>query len=177
MLAVGEVRMRKASVDLDHDVHKSMKSLKDKLGLKTMSDVVRLLLDHYQGRGQAKRGDGDDGEGRPMEEEEDEDTFLPQLISYALLAREPKAIKYFTGLNEECMDWVMGAMREAVRPISLFAVFRVRACRAIDNLPLWCVSVSLLTLLHRQSAQRVCLAVIDVIRTKVSENCLSRTGC
>ena len=115
--------MRKASVDLDHDVHKSMKSLKDKLGLKTMSDVAGLLLDHYQGQGQAMRGDGDDGEERPMEEEEDEDTFLPQLISYDLLAREPKAIKYFTGLNEECMDWVMGAMREAVRPISFWLFF------------------------------------------------------
>ena len=40
-------------MDIDHDVHEDLKKLKADHDLKTTSDVVRMLLDHYNGRGDA----------------------------------------------------------------------------------------------------------------------------
>ena len=104
-------------------VHEELQNLKDELGLKTLSHAVELLLDRYYGRGQAAGSDEDDGEARPMEEEEEEDERLPALLSYPLLAREEKAIKYFTELSKPLMDWVMNAVCEAVGPIAFFLFF------------------------------------------------------
>jgi hypothetical protein len=77
--------------------------------------------------------DADGGEragrkrGRVAEEDEENDG-VPQLFSFETLVQEEKAIKYFTGLNQSCMEWVMKAMVDAVRPFVCFCDFRVQAC-------------------------------------------------
>jgi hypothetical protein len=45
--------MGRTSIDVDHDVHGELKKLKVEHDLKKMGDVVRMLVDHYQGPGLA----------------------------------------------------------------------------------------------------------------------------
>ncbi len=42
--------MGKRTMDVERDVLLELKELNDELGLKTTSDVVSMLLDHYKGR-------------------------------------------------------------------------------------------------------------------------------
>jgi hypothetical protein len=49
------------------------------------------------------------------EQEEEEAQEEKQLLFYERLKEEPKAIKCFTGLSQECMDWVMKKLCAAVR--------------------------------------------------------------
>jgi hypothetical protein len=64
--------MGRTSIDVDEDVHGELKKLKGDLRLRTHGDVVRMLLDHYRGRGPAAGSDDDDGDVRRMEEEDEE---------------------------------------------------------------------------------------------------------
>jgi hypothetical protein len=127
----GKPRMGRTSIDVDEDVHGELKKLKGDLRLRTHGDVVRMLLDHYHGRGPAAGSDDDDGDVRRMEEEDEEAEEKKQLLFFSQLKEEPKAIKYFTGLSEQCMDWVMKTLSGVVRASSLFFVFRVRGQRPI----------------------------------------------
>ncbi len=123
--------MGRTSVDVEEVDHGELKKLKAVLGLKTMGEVVHMLVDHYLGRGPASGSDGDDGERVAMEEDDKEAREKVQLLSYELLKDEPKAIKYFTGLSKECMDWVMPALSDAVWATLRFCVFRDLGQRAI----------------------------------------------
>lgn len=145
--------MGRTSVDVEDEVHEELKELKTSLGLKTLGDVVRTLADRYHGRGPAVESDEDNGEQRNMEEDDDEKCEKTQLISFALLDAEPKAIKYFTGLSKPCMDWVMEAMRAAVRSNARFGVFRVRAWRRILQAALLPSLMCWLIFVHFQSSR------------------------
>jgi hypothetical protein len=71
----------------------------------------------------------EDGGLEAMVDDDEENVRVPQLFSFETLVQEEKAIKYFTGLNKRCMDWVMKAMEDAVRRFACFCDFRVWPCR------------------------------------------------
>ncbi len=47
-------------MDIEQATHEDLKKVKEKLGLKKMGDVVRMLVDHYQGPGLAVGSDEDE---------------------------------------------------------------------------------------------------------------------
>ena len=114
---------------LDDDVMKKLKLLKERLGLRSTNDVVERLLKHYDDEVSPLVQEEEDGGLEAMEEEEEENERVPQLFSYETLAQEEKAIKYFTGLKQSCMDWVRKVMADAVRRFACFCDFRVWPCR------------------------------------------------
>jgi hypothetical protein len=106
------------TIKVSHHVKAVLKERKAALGLKSADEVLEHLL------GPREEGvDADGGEragrkrGRVAEEDEENDG-VPQLFSFETLVQEEKAIKYFTGLNQSCMEWVMKAMVDAVRRFS-----------------------------------------------------------
>ena len=126
--------MGRGNVDVGPAVHEELKTLKNELGLKTTGDVVKMLLDVYRGRSSPAGSDEYDGGPRPMEDDEDRARKKVQLISFDVLSEEAKAIKYFTGLNDSCMTWVMNAMCDAVRLSSCFRQCRILGQRLIERL-------------------------------------------
>ena len=63
----------------------------------------------------------DVGSGDEAEEER-----IEQTLSYRILARDSKALKYHTGLRPEAQAWLMAALRDAVRFSRDVAVLVVR---------------------------------------------------
>ncbi len=120
--------MSLTKVDVEASTRDELKNLKKELGEKNLSDVIQALVDHYKGPGAAVAEEEDEGGLEAMEEDEEENRRVPQLFSYETLVQEEKAIKYFTGLKQSCMDWVMKAMVDAVRPLACFCDFRVWSC-------------------------------------------------
>ncbi len=55
-------------MDIEQATHEDLKKVKEKLGLEKMGDVVRMLVDHYQGQGLAVGSDEDEGKdsGEPV---------------------------------------------------------------------------------------------------------------
>jgi molybdopterin converting factor small subunit len=102
-------------VDVEASTRDELKNLKRELGEKNLNDVIQALVEHYKARGAPVAEKDEDGGLEAMDEEEEENERVPQLFSYQTLAQEEKAIKYFTGLKQSCMDWVRKAMADAVR--------------------------------------------------------------
>ncbi len=115
-------------VDVEASTRDELKNVKRELGEKNLSDVIQALVEHYKGRGAPVAEKDEDGGLEAMDEEEEENERVPQLFSFETLVQEEKAIKYFTGLNQSCMDWVMKAMADAVRPFVHFGGFLVWPC-------------------------------------------------
>jgi molybdopterin converting factor small subunit len=115
-------------VDVEASTRDELKNLKADLGEKNLSDVIQALVDHYKGRDAPVAEKDEDGGLEAMEEEDEENERVPQLFSFETLVQEEKAIKYFTGLTQSCMDWVMKAMVDAVRPFIHFRGFLVWHC-------------------------------------------------
>ena len=106
--------MSLTKVDVEASTRDELKNLKKELGEKNLSDVIQALVDHYKGSGAAVAEEEDEGGLEEMEKDEEKNVRVPQLFSYETLAQEEKAIKYFTGLKQPCMDWVRKAMADAV---------------------------------------------------------------
>jgi hypothetical protein len=62
------MRVGKTTMDVERDALEDLKKLKADHDLKTTSDVVRMLLDHYHGRGDAPESEENEGEddGEPL---------------------------------------------------------------------------------------------------------------
>ncbi len=73
--------MGRTSIDIEDDVHGDLKKLKADLGLKTLGDVVRVLLDNHLRRVPAARSDDDDGDVRAMEKTTMRDSSSPTISS------------------------------------------------------------------------------------------------
>ena len=118
----------KASVEVKASTRDLLKQKKEELGLRSVDEVLVHLLGQRDGGVDTDSGEGAGRKrGRAAEEDEENDRLL-QLFSYETLVQEEKAIKYFTGLNQSCMNWVMKAMGDAVRPFVHFGGFLVWAC-------------------------------------------------
>lgn len=115
--------MSKTTIDLERSVRDRLKDFKGVRGLTSMSAAVDELLNMVAGGG----GDsGSDGGPEAMDDgsdEEENDGRLPQLLSYEILSHNEKALKYFIGLRTGAKDWLMAALRSAVRCSRVFFVF------------------------------------------------------
>jgi hypothetical protein len=95
-----------------------LKERKQQLGLSSLDAVINHLLRHQL----APRDDDVVAGGRqkrsraPQEDVVEE--RVPQLLSYAALRSEPKALKWFTGLKTPELNWVVKALSAAVRSLS-----------------------------------------------------------
>ena len=106
--------MSKTTIDLDKSVRDQLKRFKEENRLSNLSEAVALLL-----RGGPDEGEDDSGGGGAAAMDVGSDDHrgeerLPQLLSYAALAVEAKALKYHTGLTAPAQDWLMVALRTAV---------------------------------------------------------------
>ena len=91
-----------------------LKQKKEQLGLRSLDEVILNLLGQHDRVVGAVVDEGARRKRARVAEEEEENVRVPQLFSYETLAQEEKAIKYFTGLKQPCMDWVRKAMADAV---------------------------------------------------------------
>jgi hypothetical protein len=96
-----------STMDVKHSVKEDLKDLKSSLGLKTLSDVVAYLLEQHAGGGEQNSESSDDGGPRAMDVEEDKTKKLPALLSFEILDKGDKPLRFFTGMNRECLNWTM----------------------------------------------------------------------
>jgi hypothetical protein len=115
-------------VKVSHRVKALLKERKTALGLKSVDEVLEHLLGQHGGEGDADGGERAGRKRGRAADEQEENERVPQLFSFETLVQEEKAIKYFTGLNQSCMKWVMKAMVDAVRPFVHFRGFLVWLC-------------------------------------------------
>lgn len=97
---------------IDDAEKKKLEKLKKDWGLKSINDVIATLLAKQDNGGGPDDSDSDSDV--PMPEEETRDR-VKQLFSFDDLNVEPKAMKWWTGLNKRTLDWVVQALEEAVR--------------------------------------------------------------
>ena len=115
----------KASVEVKTSTRDLLKQKKEELDLRSVDEVIVHLLGQRDGEVDADGGERAGRKRGRAAEEEEENERVPQLFSFETLVQEEKTIKYFTGLNQTCMDWVMKAMVDAVRPFVHFGGFLV----------------------------------------------------
>jgi len=110
-------------VKVSHRVKAMLKQKKTELGAKSVDDVLeRLLIDSQDEEGAGVVARASRKRAR-LAEENEEDEKVPQLLSYEILAREPAALKWFTGMKEAALNWTMDALRDAVIISSRFCDF------------------------------------------------------
>jgi hypothetical protein len=100
-----------------------LKQRKTLLGAKSMDEVLERLLVDNQGDGGADVVARASRKRARLAEDDEENEKVPQLLSYEILAREPAALKWFTGMKEQALNWTMGALRDAVIILSCFHDF------------------------------------------------------
>ena len=85
-----------------------LKKRKQELGLRSMDAVIRQLLGVRLGE-EDHRAQGSQRRHRlreePEEDEEEKKERVPQLLSFEILDGKPDALKWFTGLKEEPLQW------------------------------------------------------------------------
>jgi len=101
---------------------KKLEKLKEDWGLKSINEVISKLLSMHENDGGPDGSDSDSN--GPMSEEETPGR-VKQLFSFDDLKVEPKAMKWWTGLNKRTLNWVIQALEDAVR----------------SGLSLWCFPV------------------------------------
>lgn len=112
--------MGKTTMDVERDALGDLKKLKADHDLKTTSDVVRMLLDHYHGRGDAPES----------EENEDEDVGEPVkrrkinvrevLYSLEILSEREGMLEYYTGFDRPAVDLLVRRFSEVRRERAFF---------------------------------------------------------
>jgi hypothetical protein len=118
----------KASVEVKASTRDLLKQKKEDLGVRSVDEVIVHLLGQREGEVDADGGERAGRKRARAAEDNEENDRVPQLFSYETLVQEEKAIKYFTGLNQSCMEWVVKAMVDAVRPFVRFRGFLVWPC-------------------------------------------------
>jgi hypothetical protein len=115
--------MSSTSLSCSHDTRVRVKNYMARHGLGSYDAALAHMMDALDGPGAAPRQEAGRRRPRLDEEDDEENERLPALLSYALLSREPRALKYFTGLKPAALDWVM---RELRRLVSSFVPFGAR---------------------------------------------------
>ena len=100
------------TIKVNRDVKVRLEKLKDESKSKSLSAVVEMLLDE---RSNSFDSIGNDGSAIDDDSAEEERSKPTQLLDYQMIAKEKRAIKYFAGLNQECMKWVMDELLALVR--------------------------------------------------------------
>jgi hypothetical protein len=134
-------------MDVERDSLGELKKLKADLELKTTSDVVRMLLDHYHGRVDAPESEENEGEdsGEPAKRRKID--VREALYSLEILSERPGMLEYYTGFDRPAVDLLIRRFSE----VGLSRVFSLFCCsarkRAVVVLPA-CYS-DLLDIVHR----------------------------
>jgi len=118
--------MSETTIKLEKDVRDRLMDWKRRHGCKSMSQAVAALL---RDGPDADEDDGNGGGVAAMDVgsgDEAEEERIEQTLSYRILARDSKALKYHTGLRPDAQAWLMAALRDAVRFSRAVAVLVVR---------------------------------------------------
>lgn len=110
-------------VKVSTSTHTALKNAKERLGLKSVDDVIVHLLAYLRDDSDLRRDDSVRRKRSRDAEEDVEEEKVPQLISYDVLTREAKAVKWFTGMKQEAFDWVVRELQTAVRICRIFLCF------------------------------------------------------
>ncbi len=104
--------MGRANVDIEQATHEDLKKVREKLGLKKMGDVVRMLVDHYQGPRLAAGSDEDEGEdsGEPVKRRRID--VREPLYSLEILKERPGMLEYYTGFDLPAVELLIRRFRE-----------------------------------------------------------------
>ncbi len=96
-----------------------------------MDDVVLHLLDEQAGDGAGGARGAAPRKRARRAAAGGHDKRVPQVLSYELLAQEPAALKWFTGLKADTLDWTIRALRLAVVLFGACAFCLLRAVHAV----------------------------------------------
>ncbi len=107
-------------VKVSHRVKAMLKERKKELGLRSVDEVLERMLAESQEGADADVVVVARRKRARVADEEEEDARVPQLLTYEILAREPAALKWFTGMNERALNWTMAALRDALTISSWF---------------------------------------------------------
>ena len=106
--------MLRTSIELHASTRDPLKERKKLLGLGSMDEVVIYLLDNCPVDGGPGAAGGVAGKRARSVRQNDEDERVPQLLHYEILARQPKVLKWFTGLKQQALDWTMETLEAVV---------------------------------------------------------------
>jgi hypothetical protein len=115
--------MGKTTMDVERDSLGELKKLKADLELKTTSDVVRMLLNHYHGRVDAPESEDEDS-GEPAKRRKID--VREALYSLEILSERPGMLEYYTGFDRPAVDLLIRRFSE----VGLSRVFSLFCCSA-----------------------------------------------
>jgi len=102
------------TIKVSHRVKAMLKERKETLGLKSVDEVLERQFIESQDEVGAAAAAGVRRKRARKADDEEEHKRVPQLLSYEILVREPAALKWFTGMKEQALNWTMEALRDAV---------------------------------------------------------------
>ena len=113
-------------MDVERDALGDLKKLKADHDLKTTSDVVRMLLDHYHGRGDAPESEENEGEdvGEPVKRRKI--NVREPLYSLELLSERPGMLEYYTGFDRPAVNLLIRRFSEVRRSLVFFPLLLFR---------------------------------------------------
>lgn len=110
------------TVQVDKHTAQNLKTLKELWGLKTLNEVIECLMADKEGEDDGIGGSSDGGGEMDEGDDDVRKGKLDQGVFTSALAGDPKAVKHFTGLAFELYNWVVGALKDAVRECDFFYV-------------------------------------------------------
>lgn len=115
--------MGRTSIDVDDVVHGELKKLKADQGLRKVGDVVKMLVDHYQGEGEAAGSDADQHEDADVPNKKRKVDVREPLYSLEILKERPGMVEYYTGLELSAVELLIRRFREVSLRASVFRPF------------------------------------------------------
>lgn len=113
-------------MDVEREALDDLKKLKADHELKTTSDVVKMLLDYYHGRGDAPESEENEGEdsGEPVKRRKI--NVREPLYSLELLSERPGMLEYYTGFDRSAVDLLIRRFSEVRRGRAFFPLLLFR---------------------------------------------------
>ena len=123
--------MSKSTIDVERTLLEKLKKLKADNGLKTTSDAVKLLLDHYSGRGQVVASDDDEGDDSGEPEKRRKINVMPPLYSLNIMEERHEMVEYYTGFDVPTVELLIRQFSEVSQRFAFFPLFSFcrPACR------------------------------------------------
>lgn len=135
-----------ANIRVDEAVNEKLKKLKEEWKLPSVSAVMEKLMEDREG---SASSNGEEEVASDSHSSEQKPEKAGQFLDYETLKKEARAVKYFTGLNEKCMNWVEKELLSAVGAFLFFRPFCSGACSWAGASLLYCISPSFVMFCHR----------------------------
>ena len=113
-------------MDVERDALGELKKLKADHDLKTTSDVVRMLLDHYHGRGDAPESEADEVEDDDEPVKRRKINVRDELYSLEILSEREGMLEYYTGFDRSDVDLLVRRFSEVRRECAFFPLLLFR---------------------------------------------------